>query len=86
MPDHRIRDLVQPVHAVEREPRAHGLGILLVDLRPVDVENYRQDENERPVEVFGTADPDGIHQILRGLRAVAPENKHERASLSFNSE
>ncbi len=76
VPDDAVGDLVEPVHAVQREPRPDGLPVLVVDLRPVDVEHHGQDEDEGPVEVVGTADHDGVDEVLGGLRAVSPELEH----------
>ena len=78
--DDRVADLVQPVHAVQRETGADDVPVFVVDLRPVDVEHDGQNENERPVEVFRASDADGVDQIPGGLRSVAPEYEHAAPS------
>ena len=67
MSDDRVHDLIQPVHALQRKARADDLGVLFVDLRPVNVEHDGQDEDERPVEVFRASDPNAVHKIHSSL-------------------
>ncbi len=62
--DDRVSDLVEPVYAVQGQPRVDRLIILLVDLRPIHIEHDREDKNERPVEVFRTAYQNGVDQTF----------------------
>ena len=67
MANHGVRNLVKPVDAVQRQASAYDLRVLLMDLRPVDVEYDREDEDEGPVEVFRASDPNAVHKIHSSL-------------------
>ena len=49
MPDHGVADLIEPVDTVERQPRTDHFRILLVDLRPVNIEHYGKNEDKCPI-------------------------------------
>ena len=81
--DDRVADLVEPVHAVEREAGADRLVVLFVDLAPVDVEHDGEDKNKGPVEVFRAPHADRIDKAHGLLRAVSPEFEHIAPSFLF---
>ena len=81
--DDRIADFIQPVHAVQSEAGIDGFIVLLVDFGPVDIEHNGQNENERPVEVFRTADPNGVDQVHGLLGTISPESEHVNTSLLY---
>ena len=66
--------------AVERETGADGFGVFLVNFGPVDIEHDRENEDERPIEIFRASDSDAVDQISGRLRSVAPEYKHDQPS------
>ena len=71
-----LQDFIQPEYAIQGQSGINNFVVLFVDLCPVDIEDNRQNEDKRPVEVLRTADSDGIHQIHGLLRTVTPKSEH----------
>ena len=80
---YRIAYLIQPVDSIQGKTGNDRLVVFVLDLWPVDVEYYGQNEDECSVEILRTADQYGSYKLLYFLRAVTPEYKHVVTSLSI---